>query len=664
MDIYDYSVSCSEGLEHWLAEELQELGLHVEESGRGYVLVAGELVAAYRAVLWSRLASRVLMPFYRSAMQDLGDLTAWVASLPWEQHFASTATLSVRATTGGQKQWPAQLAALRCKDGYVDRMRTLTGARPSVDAEAAQVPLFLHAEGGEVVVGLDLSGGSLHRRGWRTQVGAAPIKETLAAAMLRLSGWPGNYTTLVDPLCGSGTLLLEAWMMAADIAPGLRRHERVGFLHWNYHEDQVWQDLLRVAAERGERGRALVRQSFWGQDADPVALQRAHANLDALSPHLQLRQRSLHDLPAGDAGTLIITNPPYGERLSSDGPARALYQALGRLARQHAPGAAMTVIAPDAESLDALALDHLQSGRVSHGGTMRYVRHGRVRACKPLHLLRADGEATAPWLQDIAQAWQQRSADVACLYDGDDVRVEYYGSLLKVIARHERVDWPTLLPPLRHLFSARKEQVRLARIGRSAAPDWQDIEVDGQLYRLDMGRTDDSGWHLPWQGLYARLQEDRPARVLHLFAGNASLALRLPQAQVLCWDRRTSMQEWALTQWALNGYAEADLIWLQGDPWVALAEQEGFDRILVTPPHSHHAEQQRQGFRWREQYAVWTRHLRHLLRPQGELWWAIDEKGFQPEATLPCQEHDLLPGGFQHLRGRLRFFCIPAESMS
>ena len=392
-----------------------------------------------------------------------------------------------------------------------------------------------------------------------------------------------------------------------------------------------------------------------------MALHIAHSNLRDLSPHLQLRQRSLHDLPSGDANTLIITNPPYGERLSSDGPARALYQALGRLARQQAPAAAMTVIAPDAESLDVLALDHLQSGRVSHGGTMRYVRHGRIREAKPVSLLQADGAASDPWLQDIAHAWRQRSGDVACLYDGDDVRVEYYGSLLKVIALHERVDWPTLLPPLRRLFSARKEQVRLARVGRSESPDWQDVEIDGMVYRLDMGRTDDSGWHLPWQGLYARMQESRPARVLHLFAGNASLALRMPQAQVWCWDRRTSMHDWALTQWALNGYAEADLAWLQGDPWVALAEQSGFDRILVTPPHSHHAEQQRQGFRWREQHAVWTRHLRHLLRPEGELWWAIDEKGFQPDPQESWQEYDLLPAGFRHLRGRLRFFCVQAE---
>lgn len=662
MDTYDYSISCSEGLEFWLAEELQELGLSVIERGRAYVLAQGELAAAYRAVLWSRLASRVLMPFYRTSMRDLDELTPWVRSLPWEQHFPSTATLSVRASTGGMSGWPAQLCALKCKDGYVDRMRQESGARPSVDPDQAQVPLFLHAEAGEVVVGLDLSGGSLHRRGWRIQVGAAPIKETLAAAMLRMSGWPGRYQRIVDPLCGSGTLLLEAWMMAADTAPGLLRHERVGFLHWHYHEPEAWQSLLQEARERAERGQQTLSLSFVGRDADASVLKLAEANLHSLRGHLQLQQASLHDFPDLAEDSLIICNPPYGERLSADDSARALYQALGRLTRLHAPGAGLTVIAPSAEILDVLALEALQSGRFQHGGILRYVRHGLIRAAKPTPVLTPVLSPEEPWLQEVLSAWQERSAPVACLYDAHDVRIEYYGALLKVVVQDEQSPWSSRLAPLRALFAARKEQLRLARSSRSDQHDWQDVEIAGQIYRLDMGRTDDSGWHLPLQGLYAHLQARAPRRVLHLFVGNASLALRLPQAQVLCWDRRPAMQSWAQIQWALNGYAPSDLAWLQGDPLEILADREPFDCIVITPPHSHHAEQKRQGFRWREQHIPWTRHLRHLLKSGGELWWALDEKGFHPHPDSTLIEHDLLPVGLHRLRGHLRFFCAHGEA--
>ena len=224
-----FFASCGKGLEYLLADELVALGCTRATAAVAGANAEGSLVDAQRAVLWSRLASRVLWPIAEFACEDEHALYAGAAAVDWPAHLAGGDTLAVDAHVSGDALTHARYAAQRVKDAVVDVMRERTGARPDVDLDAPSLRLNLVVRKGRAVLSIDLGGGPLHRRGWRRQQGEAPLKETLAAAVLMRGGWPdvardGGH--LLDPMCGSGTLVIEGALMAADVAPGLQRHGR------------------------------------------------------------------------------------------------------------------------------------------------------------------------------------------------------------------------------------------------------------------------------------------------------------------------------------------------------------------------------------------------------------------------------------------------------
>ena len=672
-----FMVTCSEGLEPLLADELQSFGHTIVNIARNTLLVQGGVEQAYRTCLWSRLASRVLCPLFNATELSPETLTPWVASLPWEDHFPAEATLAVRASLAPGVNWPQQLTALRVKDGYVDRFRELTGGRPPVDPRCPQVPLYIHVDEQQVTVGLDLSADSLHKRHLRTRVLAAPIKENLAAAMLFISGWPGqpgHYEELIDPMCGAGTLLLEALMMVADHAPGLQR-QHWGFTSWHYHQPEVWQNLLEEAQQRRQAARTRPWPRIIGCDAAREAIDVTRENLKAAGygADVELRQQPLADLPASEGTGLVVTNPPYGERLGDEAHARWLYQALGRLCRQRRPGQMVTTIAPQIDWLDGMGLEHRRTERVSHGGLPRYFRVARaqpwVKRSKPLQppVL----PSMTSFQEQILSSWQTLQTQgerYGRLYDGQQkdlsLRVDVYDDVLSVI-EFDTAQAPVFnhaLAALREVLGAQRDQVRLGRAGREPRPDWHNLDDQGLIYRLDLARSDDAGLQLPLQLLYCHVLKKQPERCLHLFCHNATLALQIKHqgGYVQGWEPRPYWPDWAREQWALNGWAEDNLALECGDLQALLGTMPRQDMIIVTPPKSHHAEQRRQGFRWRDVQETWVNSLMTRLAPGGELWFVVDEKSFQLSETLQqrfnLHEHHLLPASCFSLRGHLRFF--------
>ena len=214
-----------------LAQELSELGAtRVRPRGAG-VAFEGSLETAYRACLWSRLASRVLLTIGRFQATDGDALYAGARAIAWHQHMQPVHTFAINATVTRAAITHSHYAALRIKDAVADHFRSRVGKRPSVDTRQPDIRIDLHLRGADAIVSLDLSGPSLHRRGYRLQAGVAPIRETLAAAMLYVADWPERARrgeSLVDPMCGAGTLVIEAALMAFDVAPGLTR-DRFGF---------------------------------------------------------------------------------------------------------------------------------------------------------------------------------------------------------------------------------------------------------------------------------------------------------------------------------------------------------------------------------------------------------------------------------------------------
>jgi 23S rRNA (guanine2445-N2)-methyltransferase / 23S rRNA (guanine2069-N7)-methyltransferase len=231
---HTFFATCPKGIESLLADELRALGGEPVRETRAGVRFEGELRVAYRACLWSRLASRVLLPLAEFSAPSAEALYEGVRSIAWAAHIAPTGSLAVDSSVSQSAINHSHFAALKVKDAIVDQLRDAAGQRPSIDTDRPDVRVNLYLHRDAATVSLDLSGESLHRRGYRAESVAAPMKENLAAAVLIRAGWPAAARSgmpLVDLLCGSGTLPIEAAMMAGDVAPGLLR-DYYGFLHW------------------------------------------------------------------------------------------------------------------------------------------------------------------------------------------------------------------------------------------------------------------------------------------------------------------------------------------------------------------------------------------------------------------------------------------------
>ncbi len=348
------SLRNTEGL---LLDELRSLGATDAAETRGGVAFTGALSLAYRVCLWSRVAGRVLLRLASFAAESPDDLYAAVHELPWEDHMSVTGTLAVEVTSavsrGPFAQVNTHFVEQRVKDAVVDRFRAQTGSRPGVDLARPDIRISLHIAPAEAVVSLDLSGDSLHRRGYRMEGGEAPLKENLAAAVLLRAGWPAIASkggALVDPMCGSGTLLVEGAFMAADIAPGLLR-EYFGFQGWKGFEPAEWADLIREAEERRAHGlKSLPPIVGFDIDDRAVGTARANARRAGLAGRIMLERRGLAaltglDRPAGQGHPapvsvpgLLVTNPPYGKRLGDALELVETYETLGQKLKEHFSG--------------------------------------------------------------------------------------------------------------------------------------------------------------------------------------------------------------------------------------------------------------------------------------------------------------------------------------
>lgn len=336
-----------------LSEELVELGASPTRVTPSGVELAGSLALGARLCLWSRIASRVLLRVGGFEVAGPDDLHAGARELPWEEWLAPDGTLAVDCVVGGGLTpgiTNTGFAALRVKDAIVDRFRERSGRRPSVSARDPDLRVNLLLDRSRVELRLDLAGESLHRRGYRSarEAGAAPLKENLAAGLLRLAGWPARARVgepFLDPMCGSGTLPVEAALLAADVAPGLLRAEggaRLGFERWLGHDRALWRSLVEEARARASAGKAHARRMhIVGHDEDPRAVRSAIACVEraGLRGCVHLERRALSDAaPPGDQPGLIVTNPPYGERLRSPQALIPLYTRLGDHLKQRFAG--------------------------------------------------------------------------------------------------------------------------------------------------------------------------------------------------------------------------------------------------------------------------------------------------------------------------------------
>ncbi|MDH3514954.1 MAG: bifunctional 23S rRNA (guanine(2069)-N(7))-methyltransferase RlmK/23S rRNA (guanine(2445)-N(2))-methyltransferase RlmL, partial [Gammaproteobacteria bacterium] len=377
--MHPFFATCPKGIEPLLADELRALGAVSVKETRAGVAFEGPLATGYRACLWSRLANRVLLPLESFPAPTPEALYEGIQTIAWKEHLAADGTLAVDFTSSQSAITHSHYGALKAKDAIVDQLRDEFGVRPSIDTARPDIRVNVYLLRDQATVSLDLSGESLHRRGYRTQTVQAPLKENLAAAILLRAGWPAiakENGMLVDLMCGSGTLLIEAAMIAADIAPGLAR-EYFGFLHWKRHDAAAWQELREEAHQRRETGLASL-PAIHGYDHDPLAIRAARDNIKraGLGNLIRAQQRELAAcIPEEASSGLVVANPPYGERLGPGSELPALYTELGTQLKKCFPGWRAAVFTGNPELGKVMGL---------RAGKMHTLYNGAIE-CKLLH---------------------------------------------------------------------------------------------------------------------------------------------------------------------------------------------------------------------------------------------------------------------------------------
>lgn len=411
MTSFRFMVTCADGLEAPLLTELAAFGMVGERLKVGRVLVTGGVRELYQLCLYSRVASRVLLPIgeYHFKKQSKTIITPqsksvitedipevlyeFVKRIDWTQIFGLEQTFAIRMSVDKRVAVNQQFATLRVKDAIADSFKERLGSRPNVD-KSPDFLIYVHIGVDSAELAIDLSGGSLHRRGYRLHNTEAPLKENLAAALLYECGWhTGEFDVLIDPMCGSGTFVIEAALMSLGYPVGIEKAQTgFGFYGWQHHDDTLWQQMVNDAMDTfHETLNTSKLPAFFAMDADLTAIKSTHKNMmsSALAPIAD--QVSLTHQPLSKLcdtlksmtvnHVLLITNPPYGERLGDEMIVKPLYQGLGLIAKDNLPkGSYLGVLAGRVEEADLLPIQDPATLRCHNGALTVYFRHGKIKS--------------------------------------------------------------------------------------------------------------------------------------------------------------------------------------------------------------------------------------------------------------------------------------------
>lgn len=627
-----FFVSCAKGLEYLLVDELLSLGATRATATISGVNAEGELRDAQGAVLWSRLASRVLWPLDEFDCPDDSALYAGVAALPWWEHLGPGHTLAVDAHVSGEVITHARYAAQRVKDAVVDTMRNEGLERPSVDLEMPDLRLNLSLRKGRATISVDLGGGPLHRRGWRVVQNDAPLKENLAAAVLLRGDWPKRYAEgggLLDPMCGSGTLLIEGALMAADVAPGLQRHGGLPPSRWLGFDAAGWSALREEARERERAGRAALKPVIFGSDIDPHAIRAAHENAEIAGVRevIEFSVRDVAELPAPVQTTgTVVCNPPYDERLAADS---ALYRCLGDALRRAVPQWRASLLCGNAELAHATGLRASKKYQLFNGAL-----ECALIVCDPVAVPRREGSAEPRVLSEGAQmvanrlrknqrklkSWRQRE-DVTCyrLYDADlpeyaaavDVyeedggqartflHVQEYAAPQDIPEADARRRAGELLAAVREVFAVPTEQIALksrergkggSKYGRmQQRGEFVNVREGAARLRVNLHDYLDTGLFLDHRPMRRHIAaEAQGKRFLNLFSYTGAVSVQAAvggAASTTSVDLSATYLQWASDNLVLNGIGGDRHRLVQADvlQWLEV-ERHRFDVIFCDPP--------------------------------------------------------------------------------
>lgn len=655
--------STARGLEELLKTELEALGASQCKVAQGGVYFQADDRVMYQSLLWSRLASRILLPLNDFDVYSDLDLYLGVQAIDWSEIFDVNDTFVVHFTGTNEEIRNSQYGALKVKDAIVDSFVRKLDQRPNVARQEADIRINVYLNKERASVALDLSGDSLHIRGYRDLAGQAPLKETLAAAIISRSGWQKN-TPMVDPMCGSGTLLIEAAMIAADRAPGLYR-QHWGFNAWLKHNPELWREVVTEAQVRFRQGLKDTTSRFYGFDIDKRVLDMARANA---------RRAGLQDLITfnhGDAAALenpvktdikgtIISNPPYGERLESEPALIALHSQFGRIVKARFPGWRLSIFSASPELLSCLQLRSEREFKAKNG-PLDCVQKNYQLAETPSETIAEISPDFANRLRKnqkkLAKWAKQQGIECYRLYDADlpeyNVAVDVYGDkvVIQEYAPPKTVDerkarqrlFDVITATMNVLELTSNQLVLKTRQRQKGKQQYEKLAQKDDFFlvneynaKLLVNLTDylDTGLFLDHRIARRMLGEmSRGKDFLNLFCytGTATVHAGLGGAKsTTSVDMSRTYLEWAEKNLQANQLTGRQHRLMQADclNWLANTDEQ-FDLIFIDPPTFSNSKRMDGTFDVQRDHVQLITHLKRMLRRGGTVMFSNNKRGFK-----------------------------------
>lgn len=667
-----------------LAEELAQFGATDIRERSHDVKFQGTLEVGYRACLWSRSATRVLLSVGQIDAGSSKSLYEAVKRIDWREHLATGATLACDCSGGNQAIRHTIYGSQLLKDAVCDYLRDATGERPNIKPERPDVLLHLHVEGSTALLSVDFSGESLHRRGYRSEGGRAPLKENVAAAVLLRAGWPRiceQGGMLVDPMCGSGTFLIEGALIAADAAPALDR-DYFGFSGWHGHDAALWARLRDEAGSR--RAARIARRCILGSDIDADAVRMAIVNGEqaGVADWLHVEKRAIAEIepPKGDIG-LVVANPPYGERIGAESGLPTLYSELGRVLREQFKGWQAAILTGNPPLARNLGIYAKRTHRVFNGTIeCRLLRFDLNEASeqRPAEAVRADW-SNRPGAQMFAnrlrknlqrlEPWAAREQiDCFRAYDADMPEYAFAIDLYGRAARHvyvqeyaapktvnqdsageRRREVLAVLPevlavPISHVHSrVRKPQKGSGQYEKRALTGERHAVQEGGLkFWVNFRDYLDTGLFLDHRSMRQRLRDwAKDADFLNLFCytGSATVYAAAGGARSSSSvDLSNTYLDWAHENLLLNGFGGSEHELHRADCLQWLEEQAvwgpRFDLIFVDPPTFSNSKRMEGVLDVQRDHVGMIRRSLKLLRAAGRLVFSTNYTRFKLDADL------------------------------
>lgn len=674
-----FVANCGVGLEDLVGDEISSFGGNNIEKKKGVVLWDGPLETAYKACLWSRFTSKILYQIDAFNIKNDDELYEQTKKISWEKHLSSSHTFSVSSAVTSDAVIPhSHFAALRVKDAIVDYFREKENTRPDIAKYKPDIRIHFFLEKNEAVIFLDMSGESLHRRGYREATGAAPLKETLGAAIVAFSGWSnelGPETTLIDPMCGSGTLLIEAALIWGDSAPGLSR-KYFGFSKWLGHMNDIWSLLVDEAIEREEKGLKRKWPKILGFDCDYELVKIARKNIEraGLEEFIDIQHREIAHLDNTDESGFIISNLPYGERLLEEEDVPFLYRGVGRIVSTYFTGWNISFFISVPELVDNLGLNIQKSYKLKNGPLSCRLVCGHPKKTPDPFEWRLNTNPVTLENSDLANRLKKnfkklskwsRKNNISCfrLYDKDlaeyNVAIDIYEKylLLQEYKAPSSIDpevakkrFTHVLDTIKSVFEIGRDRIYIRERKRQKGKKQYQAKEGRRKYfsvregncfflvnftnYLDTGLFLD---HRPIRMEIGKLAEGKSFLNLFGYTGTASVHAAMGGAKTTTTvDLSATYMNWARMNMANNGLSLDNNIMIKEDCLSWLKSHKGkYDLIFVDPPTFSNTKKKDRVFDIQKDHSELLLKASELLeKKNGLLIFSTNYRGFTLDKLL------------------------------